>query len=87
MVELTRIEKLDLGRRLARRRMAWVSFGFLLVSGTLIIGGLVLRDDPTLLAQALATASGPLTGVLTVFTTVVLGYLGTSVAEKIFRKE
>ncbi len=80
-------ELLDTGRRLARRRMAWLSFIFLLVLGTAIMVGLLVRTDPTLFAQALATASGVLTGLLTVFTTIVLGYLGVSVAESVLKRK
>ena len=81
------MEQLDKGRRLARRRMAWMSFAFLVATGSLIVGSLTLREDPTLVASALATASGPLVGVLTVFVAIVLGYLGISGAERMFKRD
>lgn len=79
--------ELDRGRRLARRRMAWASFLFLLVSGSLLMYGLVLGDSRESVAAAVSVASGVVTGLFTVFTTIVLGYLGVSVCERIFNKK
>lgn len=81
------MDDLDRKRRLARRRMAWISFLFLLVMSTLIVAGLTLSPRPVQVAEALKVASGAITGILTVFTTIVLGYLGVSLAEQVLKKK
>ena len=78
--------EVDKGRRLARRYMAWLSFFFLLCVGLSIMYGVIWSPDPVTIASALSTASPVLTTVCGFFTTIVLGYLGVSVAEKILKK-
>ena len=80
-------EMLNYQRRIARRRMAWISFLFLLAFSTLIVAGLMLSPRPVQVAEGLEVASGAITGILTVFTTIVLGYLGVSLAEQVLKKK
>jgi hypothetical protein len=82
-----REDKLEKGRRKARRSMAWFSFWFLVFSCTAILYKLLFGDDPTVIAAALVTASPVLTGMFTAFTLIVVGYLGVSVSERIFKKD
>lgn len=77
------MENLDRGRRLARRRMAWISFWFLILVSTGIISGLLFGGPAV--ATAISVASTALVGIYTVFTSIILGYLGVSVAENIFK--
>lgn len=79
-------DDLDSGRRLARRRMAWISFLLLVVISSIIVWTLVFNDSRYDIASALNVAVTPLTAIYTVFTSIVLGYLGVSVVEKIFRR-
>lgn len=76
---------LDRGRRMARRRMAWISFWFLILVSSIIVAGVVLPGGANV-AAAIATAGTAIVGIYTVFTSIVLGYLGVSVAENIFKK-
>jgi len=80
------VEHLDVGRRIARRRMAWASFSFLVVMSSLVVGGLVLSESRTEIATAFATGSAALVSVFTVFASIVLSYLGVSVVEQLMRK-
>ena len=77
------MEELDRGRRMARRRMAWISFWFLIGISTAIMIG-ILWCGATV-AAAISTATTAIVGIYTVFTSIVLGYLGVSVAENIFK--
>jgi hypothetical protein len=77
---------LDRGRRLSRRRMARISFLFLILSGTSILSMLMLHPDRLEIAQALAAASMVVTPLLSVLTAIVLAYLGVSAAEQVFKK-
>lgn len=84
--ELDGAEALDRGRRLARRRMAWLSFAFLVFFGLMTTYGLTFSPARESFAAALSVATVPVTGLLTVFTSIVLGYLGVSVVEQMFKK-
>lgn len=77
---------LERGRRLARRRFAWISFGIIILITAAIMLGLLFHSDPVAFGQAVASVTGILTTILWVFTTLILGYLGVSVAEKIFTR-
>jgi hypothetical protein len=77
--------QLDAGRRMARRRMAWWSFMFLLGASSAILGALLFGQS-AVVAAALSAAATVVVGIFTVFTSIVLGYLGVSVAENIFKK-
>lgn len=79
--------ELERGRRMARRHMAWYSFWLLFGSSALIVLALVFAQDREGVAAALDTARPLLTSMLTVFTTIVLGYFGASVTERILKKE
>lgn len=74
---------LDTGRRIARRRMAQISFGVLLAMFLAVVPTLLWSDDRVEIAKVLTSASPILIGLLTAFTTILMAYLGVSVAEKI----
>lgn len=78
---------LDRGRRLARRRFARASFVFLYVYAVVVVATLLWDDDRKEIAAALATASGAIAAAVTPLTLILLGYLGVSLAEKIFGKD
>lgn len=78
------MDDLDRKRRLARRRMAWFSFWLLALYSTAILGGILWGGSTV--AAALATAITAVVGIYTVFTSIILGYLGVSVVENIFKK-
>ena len=75
-------DKLDEGRRLSRRRMARISFLFMLLAAILIVGSVTLGPEPEKAAKAVSTASVVLVSIFGFFTSLVLGYLGASVFEK-----
>lgn len=81
------MEQLDRDRRTARRRMAWASFVFLLLVSTLVVSSLVLSPARLEIATAFATGSAALVGTFTVFSSIVLSYLGVSLVERLMRKE
>lgn len=74
---------LDIGRRLARRRMATVSFGVLVVETASVTAFLLLSPHRTEVAAALGVAAPLITGMMSVHAAIVLGYMGVSVAEKV----
>lgn len=65
--------------------MAWISFWFLILVSAIIVAGIILLGGSAV-ASAIATAMSAIVGIYTVFTSIVLGYLGVSVAENIFKK-
>jgi hypothetical protein len=87
LMQPPREDKLEKGRRKARRSMAWFSFWFLVLSCTAILYRVLFNDDPTIMAAALITVAPVLTGMFALFGSVILGYLGVSVVEKIFKKD
>lgn len=80
-------EDIDVGRRLARRRWAGLSFGFLLVASSSILGMLLLSPARESIAAALATASPVLIGLFAAFVSIMLGYLGFSAMEHTFKRD
>jgi hypothetical protein len=66
--------------------MAYCSFGALLGAATVILYGVVVSPARESVAVAVQTASGVLTGLFAVFTTIVVTYLGASVSERIWGK-
>jgi hypothetical protein len=64
--------------------MAWCSFWFLIGASTLILTGIIV--GPPVVAASISTAMAAIVGIYTVFTSIILGYLGVSVAENIFKK-
>jgi len=83
MKQITKHE-LDVGRRLERRRYARISFALIVANSIIITSVLLLSSDRQVVAEALATAAPLITGMLGVFTAVILGYLGVSAAERIW---
>lgn len=80
-------DDLDRRRRQARRRMAWVSFSLMVGTAVAILYGVVLSPERTDIADAIDVSSSVLNGLLTAFTTVVLGYLGVSVYERVAKRK
>lgn len=72
-------EELDVGRRKARRKMAWISFSALLSMALAIMLGLFL--GPAAFAVGVQTVSGVLNMILGAFVAIILGYLGASAYE------
>lgn len=82
----TNTEKLEKGRRQARRRMAWISFFSIELLTGIIFYKLLFNGNPEVTAQVLMTAFPVLSGLLMFHVSVILGYLGVSVAEQIFKR-
>lgn len=80
-------DELESGRRLARRRMGWISFCFVIGSGVAIMSTLMLSPDAMATAEALKAASSVLGLILGFATTVTLAYLGVSLAERVATKK
>ncbi len=77
-------EKLNAGRRMARRRMGWLSFSALLIeAGALMVG--VFIGGPTF-AVNLAAAAPVLTGLFWAQAALVGAYLGVSLTEALKKK-
>jgi hypothetical protein len=76
-------QKLDRGRRLARRLMGWFSFGALLVEAMALLAGVFL-GGPTFVANVTATAP-VLVGLFWVQAAIVGAYLGISLTEALKR--
>jgi len=74
---------LDKGRRLARRRMAYLSFFFLLFTGIVVVVSLVYDSEREAIAAALQGGLGAIAGIIATFTTIILFYLGVSLAERL----
>jgi hypothetical protein len=77
---------LDKGRRLARRRMAWVSFSLMVVIALALFGALLISPERAAIATALNMVSTLLGTIMSLFTLIILGYLGISGAESILTK-
>lgn len=73
------LKNLNSGRRLARRRMAWFSFGALLIEAAVILAGVFL-GGPAFAINVKAT-SALLTGLFWAQAAVVGAYLGVSLTE------
>jgi hypothetical protein len=67
--------------------MALVSFWFLIVACTAILGTLLLSSARVEVAQALNTAAFTIGGLLAMPTAIVLAYLGVSLTEQIFKQK
>ena len=83
MTEQNLTDEADLGRsrRLARRKMAWISFSVLVGYAIVILAGLLF--GPASFAAGLAVASGILTMIMGAFVAIILGYLGASAYEAV----
>lgn len=73
------MEELDRGRRLARRRMAWIAFLALMLEAGAITAGLFLGGP--LFAANVTAASTVLVGLFWAQAAVVGAYLGVSLTE------
>ena len=78
-------ERLERGRRLARRRMAWASFIFMLGTATTVLGLLLFSPDRLNIAKALGESEGLIKTVYALTTVVIVGYLGISGVEGALR--
>ena len=72
---------LDVGRRKARRYMAWLSFGALLLIGTSVLNGVTWGGE--LFSQNLQAAAPIINSLMWALTAIVGAYLGVSVTEAI----
>lgn len=77
---------LEDGRRRSRRLWALASFLMLLVNNAVILWGLVFSPARESVATALEAGAVAYVGSTTVLASIVLGYLGVSVAERIWAK-
>lgn len=75
---------LDRSRRLARRRMAGLSFALISIKGIAVYGALLFTESRHEVAQALVAAWPAMMSTQMILASIVLGYLGVSVAEKIW---
>lgn len=76
-------EALDKGRRLARRRMAWISFAALLAEAAALLAGVFLGGP--IFATNLTAAAPILTGLFWAQAALVGAYLGVSLTEALKR--
>lgn len=76
-------EELDCGRRLERRRYARISFGIICVKSACVTAFMLLHPDRKDVASALATAAPLLTGLIGLFTAIILGYFAASTTESV----
>jgi hypothetical protein len=76
-------EDLDKGRRLARRRMGWLSFSALLIEAGVLMAGVFLGGP--IFATNLAAAAPILTGLFWAQAAIVGAYLGVSLTEALKR--
>ena len=79
-------EELDKGRRLARRRVAYISFFWLMAVATCIFAMLLFGDERKDVATALSTSSALLGTIIGVFTTIILAYFAASATERVMKK-
>jgi hypothetical protein len=77
------VDNLDIGRRLARRRMGWLSFTALLIEAGVLLGGVFVAGP--VFAANLAAAAPILTGLFWAQAAVVGAYLGVSLTEALKR--
>ncbi len=76
--------KLDAGRRLARRRMAWLSFAMMcLTLMTLLVGG---GFGGPLFATNMAAIAPALSGLVWAFAAIAGAYMGVSLTETLKKK-
>lgn len=75
----TKDTDLETGRRLARRRMGWLSFSFLMVEAIVILVGVFLGGP--VFAANIAATSALLTGLFWAQAAIVGAYLGVSLTE------
>lgn len=73
------MEQIDINRRRARRRMAWLSFSALLVEAAILMTGIFIGGP--IFAVNLAAASPLLTGLFWAQAAIVGAYLGVSLTE------
>lgn len=76
--------RMDRGRRLARRRMADISFAVLVFVAISVVSSLLWSSARAEIAAALSVASAVLIGMFTFFTLIIAGYLGLSTTEKLW---
>lgn len=78
------MEEMDRSRRLARRRMAWISFLALLFESGAILAGVFLGGP--LFATNLTAAAPVLIGMFFAQAGIVGAYLGASLTEALKRR-
>lgn len=78
------MEELESGRRLARRRMGWLSFNALLIEAAVLLAGVFLGGP--IFAANLTAAAPILTGLFWAQAAIVGAYLGVSLTEALKKK-
>lgn len=73
------MEDIDTSRRLARRRMGWLSFSALLIEAAVLLAGIFLGGP--IFAVNLAAAAPILTGLFWAQAAIVGAYLGVRLTE------
>lgn len=73
------MDQIDISRRKARRRMAWLSFNALLVEAAVLLTGIFIGGP--IFAVNLAAAAPLLTGLFWAQAAIVGTYLGVSLTE------
>lgn len=81
------IAEIEVPRRRARRRMAWVSLGMICFITLASFITLLLSPERAAITSALSGASSILTMLLGVLATIIVSYFGASSAETIFKKK
>lgn len=76
---------LNTGRRMARRRMGWLSFIALLTEAGVLLTGVFLGGP--IFAANLSAAAPILTGLFWAQTAIVGAYLGVSLTEALSKKK
>lgn len=82
-METDNFNRLEKGRRRARRTMACVSFYFMILTTFAMLGALLLHPSRESIANALGTVSMLLGSIYFFFTSIVAAYLGLSAAESV----
>lgn len=77
------MNEMDRSRRMARRTMAWLSFGLLMAEAVALLLGVFLGGP--LFAANMAAASPVINGVLWSQVAIIAGYLGVSLTEALKR--
>lgn len=75
---------IDDGRRIARRRMAGISFAVLVLITLASLWSILYSPERKEIAEALSAASIFLGGILASFVTIIGAYLGLSTTERLW---
>lgn len=76
-------DELEIGRRMARRRMAQVAFGIVCAQIILTWAVVVIFPERTEIATALMSVWPMILSTEAVLVSIILGYLGVSLIERV----